>query len=260
MKETLIEEFDKYKPQLKSFLLRMTANVEDTEDLLQETYIKAFEKLSTFKGNSSLKTWIFSIAHNHTLNFLRSKKRWAKNVNDIGKHAALTTPGFMQEMMSVHQNSAFIVREHINFCFTCIGKTLPLKHQIVLLLKEIYAFKIKEIGEIINESEGVVKHSLLDARNKMKEIFDHRCSLINKNGICHQCSELDGIFNPKHETQKELLKIKMVECAKTADKEELLDLRIKIVQAIDPFQSEGADLQLFHLKHTKDAMEEDQSD
>ena len=48
--------FEQIQPQLKSYILRMTASVEDTEDILQDTWLKASEKLDTFKGDSSLKS------------------------------------------------------------------------------------------------------------------------------------------------------------------------------------------------------------
>lgn len=258
-KALFVSEFEQFRPQLKSFILRMTASVEDTEDLLHDTFIKAFENISTFENKSSLKTWVFSIAANHTKNFLRSKKRWTDNVTDIGKEAAIASPDFMQRIGAVNQNSAhgaFVLQEHINFCFTCIGKTLPIEQQVVVLLKEIYGFKISEITEITSETEGVVKHALFNGRQTMISIFEKRCSLIHKEGICHQCSELNGIFNPHHESQKELMKIELVKKADKKNRDELFDLRTKIVKAIDPYHTEGADLQLFHIRHTKKAMED----
>ena len=62
IEKRLIDEFERLRPQLKSFILRMTASVEDTEDLLQDTFIKASQNILSFKGDSSLKTWIFAIA------------------------------------------------------------------------------------------------------------------------------------------------------------------------------------------------------
>ena len=251
-------DFQEFRPHLKSFILRMTASVEDTEDLVQDTFIKANKNLHTFKNESSLKTWVFAIATNLTKNFLRSKKLWAENVTDIGKDAAIASPDFMQKIMAVNQTSlqgAFELREHINFCFTCIGKTLPIEQQVALLLKEIYDFKIVEIAEILQVTEGVVKHLLFNGRQTMIKIFDKRCSLISKEGVCHQCSELNGIFNPKHETQKELMQIEMVKKANNSNTEELFDLRTEIVKSIDPYNTSGAELQFFHLKHTKSAME-----
>ncbi len=255
-------DFQQFRPQLKSFILRMTASVEDTEDLIQDTFIKANTNLHTFKSESSLKTWVFAIATNLTKNFLRSKKLWTDNVTDLGKEAAMSSPDFMNKIMEVKQTSphaAFEFTEHINFCFTCIGKTLPIEQQIALLLKEIYDFKVVEVAEILEVTEGVVKHLLFNSRQTMIKIFDKRCALINKEGICNQCSELNGIFNPEHETQKELMKIEMVKRANNASTEELLDLRTQIVKSIDPYNSIGADLQLFHLKHTQKVMEDHQN-
>lgn len=254
----LTTEFELFRPQLKSFLLRMTASVEDTEDLVQETFIKAFQHLDTFKGNSSLKTWVFAIGSNLCKNFLRSKKRWPENVTDISKEEAMKSPDLLSKMMEIRTTSThgnFEIREHIAFCFSCIGKSLPIEQQLTLLLKEVYEFKVNEVAEILGLTEGVVKHLLFSSRQKMTDIFDQRCSLVSKLGFCHQCSELNGLFNPKHEIQKELMKIEMVKEAESKSKQELFDLRIKIVQAIDPFTSGASALQLFHLNHSKKTMD-----
>ena len=254
----LIAEFEVFRPQLKSFILRMTASVEDTEDLMQDTFIKASQNIQSFKGDSSLKTWIFAIATNLSKNFLRSKKLWTENVTDLSKEAALNSPDLIHKMMAIRTTSPhgdFEIRDHIAFCFTCIGKSLPIEQQVALLLKEIYGFKVVEIAEILALTEGVVKHLLFSSRQKMIHIFDKRCSLVNKLGFCHQCSELNGLFNPKHELQKEFMKIDMAKEAETKSKEELFDLRMKIVEGIDPYHSGGSELQLFHLKHSKQTMD-----
>jgi len=83
----------------------------------------------------------------------------------------------------------------------------------------------------------MVKYYLHVGRSRMIEIFDNRCSLINKQGICHQCTELNGIFNPKQKSQEELVKIKMVKDAENKNKEQLFDLRMKILHELDPFDS-----------------------
>ena len=256
--KTFTDEFEKVKPQLKSFILRMTASVEDTEDLMQDTFIKASQNILSFKGNSSLKTWIFAIASNLCKNFLRSKKLWPENVTDISKEAALNSPELLSKMMEVRTTSPqgdFEIREHIAFCFACTGKSLPIEQQVTLLLKEVYEFKVIEIAEILELTEGVIKHLLFSSRQKMIDIFDKRCSLVNKLGYCHQCSELNGLFNPKLELQKELLKIEMASKSTIKNKEELFDLRMKIVQGIDPYNSGASELQLLHLKHSKQTMD-----
>jgi RNA polymerase sigma-70 factor (ECF subfamily) len=62
--EQFSQEFEQSRRHLKSYILRITASVADTDDIVQDTYLKAVEKLDTFKGDSSLKTWLFSIASN----------------------------------------------------------------------------------------------------------------------------------------------------------------------------------------------------
>ncbi|MEQ8809482.1 MAG: sigma-70 family RNA polymerase sigma factor [Imperialibacter sp.] len=159
----LTTEFEKERPKLKSFLLRMTASVEDTEDLVQETYIKAHQKLSSFEGSSSLKTWLFAIASNLAKDLLRSKKRWPETVTDICREAALGNRDFLQNMMQVRMTSQqgnFEIKEHIAFCFTCIGKSLPIEQQLALLLKEVYQFKAQEVAEFLSVSEAMAIYYL----------------------------------------------------------------------------------------------------
>ena len=254
----LTETFENCRPQLRSFLLRMTAHPADTDDLVQETYLKASTKLDTFEGRSSLKTWIFAIGSNLAKDWLREKQRWPENVTDICRDAALSNRAFLEEMMQIRMTSPqgrFEIKEHITFCFTCISKSLPLEQQIALLLKEVYQFKIKEIALIMDQTDAMVKYYLHTGRSRMNGIFEKRCALINKEGVCHQCTELNGIFNPKQNAQEELVKIEMVRAAEKGEKAQLFDLRLKIIQSIDPFESDAAELQLHHLQHNRKVIE-----
>ena len=256
--EQLTKEFEELTGKLKSYILRITASIADTEDIVQDTYIKAVEKLDTFKEQSSIKTWLFAIASNLAKDNLRARKRWVDNVTDIAKDAALSDPQFFQEAMFIRTTSLqgqFEIKEHIAFCFTCIAKSLPLEQQISILLKEVYEFRVNEIMQILDTTEAMVKYYLRTGRSKMIDVFQGRCALINKQGVCHQCSELNGIFNPKQKFQEEVVKIDMVRKAENADKEHLFDLRIKVIQGIDPFKSKAAELQLHHLEHNRKVME-----
>ena len=256
--DDLTAEFETFQGELKSFILRMTASVQDAEDIVQDTYLKARSKLSTFRGESSLKTWVFSIASNLARDLLRSKQRWPENVTDICREEALGNRQFFQEALQIRETSPqgkFEIKEHIAFCFTCVSKSLPLEQQLALLLKEVYGFKVKEIAQIIDQTDAMVKYYLHVSRSRMIEIFDQRCSLINKQGVCYQCTELNGIFNPKQKEQEELVKIEMARDAASKSKEELFDLRMKILQELDPFESGAAELQLHHLERNQQIME-----
>src|SRR5215831_13698480 len=187
-------EFELTRPQLKSYILRITANIEDTEDILQDTFIKASSKIDAFRGDSSLKTWIFTIASNLAKDNMRVQKRWPENVTDITKAAALGNKEFFREALdiaAISPQGQFEIKEHISLCLTCIAKSLPLEQQICVLLKEVYEFKVSEIMQILETTEAMVKYYLHSGRSKMVTIFEGRCALINKEGVCHQCSELN---------------------------------------------------------------------
>jgi RNA polymerase sigma-70 factor (ECF subfamily) len=256
--ETLNSEFPAIAGQLKSFIVRLTASVSDAEDIVQDTYVIAQQKIDTFRGESSLKTWLFAIAANLAKDNLRAQKRWSENAIDITKAAALSNPQFFAEAMEIRMTSPqgkYEIKEHIAFCFTCISKSLPLEQQICMYLKEVYEFKVHEIAQIISITEAMVKYYLHSARSKMVQIFDGRCALINKEGVCHQCSELNGIFNPKQNAQEELMKLQLAKDGANPDKEYLFDLRTQIVRDVDPFESPAAELQLHHLEANRRVMD-----
>jgi RNA polymerase sigma-70 factor (ECF subfamily) len=257
--DELTSQFPTFQGELKSFILRMTASVQDAEDIVQDTYIRAQSKINTFRGDSSLKTWVFSIASNLAKDLLKSKKRWPETVTDICREETLGNKKFFQEAMQIRQTSPhgkFEIREHIAFCFTCVSKSLELEGHLILLLKEVYSFKVKEIAHILQLSDAMVKYHLHVSRKKMIEIFDGRCSLINKQGICHQCTELNGIYNPKQKAEEELVKIEMAREAELRSNDELFELRMKILRELDPFESGAAELELHHLEHNRQVMAE----
>ena len=247
-------EFSAFQGQLKSYVYRLFADRNDTEDIVQETFVRAYDKIGTFKGKSSFKTWIFAIATNLSRDLIRKRKRWPLDALDQTCQAYKASPDTQETYTMVARQtpySAFVIREHIDFCFTCISKTLPIEQQLALILKDVYDFKIKEICLILDRSAGVTKHLLHDARKSMVEIFDNRCALVNKNGTCHQCSELNGIFNPEQDARQELLKIEMVKEGGQKDKAELFKLRTRLVKSIDPLSAEGANLHEFMMQNVR---------
>ncbi|TDX01447.1 RNA polymerase sigma factor [Dinghuibacter silviterrae] len=239
--QTLFAEFQN---PLKSYLYRLVTDRNDVEDLTHDTFIRAFSKISTFNQESSLKTWVFKIATNLAYDHLRRQKRWQADAQDRAADLAIGSEEIRQVFWMVHHTSpygAYEMKEHIDYCFTCISKTLPIENQVALILKDIYDFQVREIGLILGKTEGVIKHLLNDARSTMTDIFEHRCALINKNGVCHQCSHINEIFNPKQDQQEELMKLDLVKGSKKYNREELYALRTMLVKAIDPLHASGTD-------------------
>ncbi len=251
--------FSGFQNQLKSYLFRLTASRNDAEDLTHDTFIKAYDKLSSFKGESSLKTWVFKIATHLSYNYLQRQKRWTADVSEQAKKLVLGNEKLRNEIIHVNEsseNARYDMKEHIDTCFTCISKNLPIENQIALILKDMYDFSVAEICQIMDKTEGVIKYLLQDARKTMIEIFDNRCALINKNGVCHQCSELNGWFNPKENQQQALMKLELVKGSVKYNRQELYYMRATLVKAIDPLRSGGADLQEILLNCNRMAMGE----
>lgn len=254
------EIFSAFQAQLKSYLYRLLANRNDAEDILHDTFIRSFDKINLYKGESSLKTWVFQIGTNLALNELKKRKRWTEDSAEQAKGLVMGNEklaGNIVEITSSSTKGHYEIKEHIDTCFTCIGKTLLIENQVALILKDIYEFSVKEIGQIINKTEGVVKYLIQDGRKTMLDVFDRRCALINKNGICNQCSELNGWLNPKQNQQEALNQLSLVKGSKKYNREELYELRRTLVKNIDPLQSEGHELQEELLRCNRIAMGEE---
>ncbi|MDB5154420.1 MAG: sigma-70 family polymerase sigma factor, partial [Mucilaginibacter sp.] len=73
-------------------------------------------------------------------------------------------------------------------------------------------------------------------------IFEHRCALINQEGVCHQCSHINEIFNPKQNQQEELMKLELVKASKKYNRKQLFTLRTLLIKEIDPLHAAGTDL------------------
>lgn len=240
MTPTHQQEFINFTPQLKSFLYRLLTNRQDVEDITQDTYLKVFDKINSFQGKSSFKTWVFTIALNNAKNHLAKQSRWLENTQDYGEGLHSRAQEFEDRLVSVFHTTPekqYEIKEHLAYCFTCINKSLKIEQQICLLLKEIYDFKVREIIEITGLTEGKVKHAVADARKNMIRIFDNRCSFVSKNGVCHQCTSLKGVLNPEQDAQAQANQLQLVKERGNPDKEHLLNLRIEITKAIDPLHA-----------------------
>ena len=247
--------FAAFQPQLKSYLYRLTADRNETEDLAHDTFIQAFDNIQAFAGRSSLKTWVFTIATHAATKRLKKKKRWREDTMEhVRRHAHAGDEAGWHALQNTHRYDpygAFELREHIDFCFTCTAMMVPIEQQIALILKDVYDFKVKEIATIMEKTHGTVKHLLHKARTTMVRIFDDQCALVSKRGACNQCSALNGRFNPRQHTQAALMRLEMVRDAARQDKQALYELRATLVKAIDPLQATGTGLHevFFRLGH-----------
>ncbi|MDN5201929.1 sigma-70 family RNA polymerase sigma factor [Fulvivirgaceae bacterium BMA10] len=230
--------YSEFQSQLKSYLYRLLVDRNDVEDIAQDTFMRAFDKIATFDEKSSLKSWTFRIATNLAYDRLRSNGRWSPKVLDKAKKYAHSHEYVLLQMKEVSQYSKFDILEHIDFCFTCIAKVLPLEQQIAVILKELYEFKVKEIAIILEKTVPATKHILRFGRQTMINIFDNRCSFVNKKGMCHQCSELNTYLNPKQKQQEIFIRQQLL--SKDHDRQKLFKMRKALIRSINPLTIRGA--------------------
>lgn len=237
--------YSAFKDDLRSYLYRLVADRDDADDLAQDTFVRAFDRIGTFEGRSSLKTWVFAIATHLAMDLLRHRQRWPTDVLDRAREEAIAHEEVRRYLANVHAagpQGAFEIREHIDFCFTCISKTLVLEEQVALLLRDVYRFRTREVAAIMDTGESAVKHYVHRARRTMAQVFDGRCALVRQEGPCHQCSQLNGWFNPQQDLQQALVSIEMVRASTRANRERLLALREHLVRGINPLATHGCDL------------------
>jgi len=211
--------------------------------LVNDTYLKALKNLPSLKNKSAVKAWVYSIATNLARNNYRVKKRWADNAQDKCRILAESDDEALNLIVKGFQSTTekhFEIKEHLDFCFTCMAKTLPLEHQLAIILPDIYAFKRKEIAQILEKTEGVIKHWLFNGRKSLQDKFENRCALINKKGACYQCAELNDYFNFQKDSQHQLTNLGFTsQNTENKSKKELYKLRTLLVKEIDPLQAKN---------------------
>lgn len=251
-------EFLNLQKNLTNFLYRLTCNKQDAEDLTQDTFLAVMKNIDTFQNQSSFKTWVFSIAINKAKNHHKVQKRWAVDYQDRGQRVNEASEDLMEKFVdnfNSQPDAKFEIKEHIDFCFQCMVKTLDLPQQICLWLRNFYDFSVKEIQDATGYSEGIVKHSLTYGKKTLTEVFENRCAFINQNGTCYQCSTINGLLNPKQEqaSKKNEAKIKK----QIASHPHLLELRTQFIKDINPLDGTCSNLHIYLMENTPDWAESD---
>ncbi|NMH89068.1 RNA polymerase sigma factor [Flavivirga algicola] len=250
----LDEQFNSFKNELSSYVFRLVTSKELTEDIVHDTYLKVIDKMESFGERSSFKTWVFTIATNHSKNILKRQNKWVENAQDYGAMLHVKSKEHwdaFQNVFSATPDQLYEIKEHLNYCFNCMNKTLEIEQQVCLLLKEVYSFKVSEIIEITGLTEGKVKHAIANARKVLINIFEHRCAFVNQKGTCHQCSELTGMLNPKQDVHMKAKALKLSKAKNKENKERLLDLRLELVSVIDPLNSKNSLVTTYFLENSE---------
>jgi len=215
---------------LYSYIYRMVTHPQDSEDLLQDVLVRVMQSLPSYKAESRFKTWLFGIATHVCLDHLRNKKRWRVEAQLHGQHETEASESEVEKLTGVMHSPDFVfeMREHIAFCFSCIGRTLEPEEQAAIMLREVLGFSNQEAAAMLEVSEPVFRHRLSAARSKMISSYEGLCQLINKTGVCWQCKGLHEFAGTGHNGEV-LVQIDVAPGAAVTP-DSLFDSRLKIVR------------------------------
>ena len=160
----------RYHGRIYNLLYHMTANREDAEDLTQDVFVKAFAALHRFRGGSSFYTWLYRIALNHGINFLKKRGR-RETMSLDALDLAIERDPFYVELRArespVREATLGELQEKLNAAL----QQLSDKHRTVVVLHDIQGLPHEEIARMINTSEGTVRSRLFYARRQLQRML-----------------------------------------------------------------------------------------
>lgn len=169
------EAFDqlvlKYSPKLYAMIYNMTGNREDTHDVLQDVFAKAYRSIRRFRGKSTFYTWIYSISVNMTLNFLKKRGRQRKLSFDEMSPTALQDPD-LQETASgsdpVREVGIHELQQRLNEAMLQLSED----HRTVVTLFDIQGLPHAQISRILGISQGTVRSRLFYAHRQLQNFLE----------------------------------------------------------------------------------------
>ena len=157
----------RYQERIYATLYHMTSNHEDANDLAQEAFIKAFQALRSFKGGSSFYTWVYRIAVNKTINFLKQRKnRVQMSLDDMDFNAEHDPDlvALISEKNPRRDLNLAELQEKLNAAMQKLSE----QHRMVVTLHDIQGFSHEEIGGIMGCNVGTVRSRLFYARQQLQ--------------------------------------------------------------------------------------------
>ncbi|MBT2756973.1 sigma-70 family RNA polymerase sigma factor [Mesobacillus foraminis] len=158
MSDPRIEIYETYRNAIYLYLYRSTMNEHLAEDLTQDTFLRAFRSLAGFRGDASMKTWLFKIARNTYLNFVKKKQLQLElHTEKMDDELAVQTDPYKQ------------IDDQLFIQYTLVR--LPEKDRTFIILRDGNGLTYEEISLITNQTIGQVKVGLYRARKKFRKLY-----------------------------------------------------------------------------------------
>lgn len=151
-----------YSRPLYSHIRAIVLNHDDTDDVLQNTFIKVFQNLKNFKGESKLFSWIYRIATNEALTFISSK----------AKKSGITNEEVQQKALERLPADEYFEGDALELKLQMAVAQLPEKQQLVFKMKYFEEMKYEDMSEILGTSVGALKASYHHAVKKIEDYIN----------------------------------------------------------------------------------------
>lgn len=167
----------KYGDKLFGLVYSMTSHKEDTHDLLQEIFAKAYQSLPQFRGKSTFYTWIYQIATNRTLNFLKKRKNRAASSLDDMESSVQQDPALIDTTHEANPERRTNINElqkRLNEAMMGLSEA----HRMVVTLFDIQGMSHGEIAKVLETSEGTIRSRLhyahLQLQSALQDTWEER--------------------------------------------------------------------------------------
>ena len=148
-----------YKERLYWHIRKIVISHDDADDVLQNTFIKVFKNIGSFKGDSKLYSWMYRIATNESITFINKRAKERKvDISEI--HS---------ELAAILQSDVYFSGDEIQLILQKAIATLPTKQQLVFNMKYFDELKYNQISEILTTSVGALKASYFHAVKKIEK-------------------------------------------------------------------------------------------
>jgi RNA polymerase sigma-70 factor (ECF subfamily) len=157
----------RYQERIYATVYHMTSNHEDANDLAQETFIKAYSALKSFKGDSSFYTWVYRIAVNKTINFLKQRKnKVSLSLNDLDFNIENDPElvAFVSDKTPRRDIALSELQEKLNKALQKLSDV----HRMVVTLHDVQGLSHEEIANIMDCNVGTVRSRLFYARQQLQ--------------------------------------------------------------------------------------------
>ncbi len=183
LSKSLIDLYTNNYNKLYACVYRMTGNHQDAEDILQNSFIKAYQKLDLFKGNAKLYTWVYRIVMNESFRYFEYIKKLP--LIRITEELGVSESEFLDSLtFEPNLEDHLIVEEMREKCLQGFLKCLPRKQRVCFLFKNLLELENRDIAEILDISVDNVKVTLHRGRKRLQEMFEMRCNLIDPDKPC----------------------------------------------------------------------------